>query len=96
MNQRSEDPNKNIDIGTKGVSNLSGTQNLGGSANMGDPSDIVGGMAGTNNMGGVTDLGGSNDRSQGGYLRSDLFKQSKDQNFSSPGTQENKSGRSIS
>ena len=96
MNQRSEDPNRNIDIGIKGGTNQSGIQNLEVSSNFEGPSNISGSIGENKNTGIVMDQGGSYDRSQGGYLQSEIFKKSRDQDINCPENKDNNSGRSLS
>jgi hypothetical protein len=58
MNQRSEDPSRNIDIGTKGGTNQSGIENLEVSSNLEGPSNLSGSIGENKNTGIVTDQGG--------------------------------------
>jgi len=96
MNQRSEDPNRNIDIGNKAETNQSEILNPEGSLNFEDPNILSRRIGETKDTVCVTDKGGSNDRSQGGYLQSNIFEKERDQGLNHPEKKENKSGRSLS
>lgn len=110
FNKNLVDQNNKKDIGTKGVSGQSGTQNLGGGkggsnnqasatyvneSHNNDASDIGGGMRGNDNNPATKNISSNSERSEGGYLQSDIYnKDKKDKNLTA--SQNNPSGRSIS